>query len=325
MNEKEKRYGEFWLNGKHSKAKPLKYEIDGNGCYNVIGRKLDARGRCYLRYKGKLEIAHRAVYMFVYGSIPDNLVVRHKCDNGGCINPKHLELGTKADNNRDKIERGRVRVNTIKYVEPDIKIPLDANKRTLDIKINKNTDCWEVVNRVPNQNGYFMVGYKNKQMLAHRFMYQREYGEIPHGMVVRHYVCDNPACCNPKHLKIGTHLDNMRDMKVKGREPKGEDHGLAKLTSKDVEFIFLSELPNNELAKMFNVGTSAISAIKLKKAWNHVTNRYYKFPLSKNDIINMYLSPMDAEHLAKEYFCSVDFADKVKKGIYYSELTKRFG
>jgi group I intron endonuclease len=106
---------------------------------------------------------------------------------------------------------------------------------------------------------------------------------------------------------------------------EGEKHPQAVLTEKDVEFIFLSELPNNELAKMFNVGTSAISAIKLKKAWNHVTNRYYKFPLSKNDIINMYLSPMDAEHLAKEYFCSVDFADKVKKGIYYSELTKRFG
>lgn len=52
--------------------------------------------------------AHRIMYLQIYGTIPDELVVRHKCKVKKCVNPEHLELGTVAENNLDKIRDGTI-------------------------------------------------------------------------------------------------------------------------------------------------------------------------------------------------------------------------
>ena len=54
--------------------------------------------------------------------------------------------------------------------------------------------------------------------LTHRLAWEVAHSPIPEGMVVMH-ICDNPACCNLEHLKLGTRAENNRDRLKKGRGP----------------------------------------------------------------------------------------------------------
>lgn len=58
-------------------------------------------------WNGKQDLAHRVIYRFVKGEIPDDLVVMHSCDNPTCVNPEHLSLGTHLDNRLDCIQKKR--------------------------------------------------------------------------------------------------------------------------------------------------------------------------------------------------------------------------
>lgn len=77
--------------------------------------------------------------------------------------------------------------------------------------------------------GYGAFGVGNRLVKAHRVAYVLAYGFVPAGLVVRHR-CDNPPCCNPRHLTLGTNQDNSQDMIDRARQLKGEGHGMAKLT-----------------------------------------------------------------------------------------------
>lgn len=57
------------------------------------------------QYNGEEFLLHIKSYEINNGPVPEGLIVRHKCDNTKCINPEHLEVGTKKDNRRDFMER----------------------------------------------------------------------------------------------------------------------------------------------------------------------------------------------------------------------------
>jgi len=79
-----------------------------NGCWLWMRQKdKDGYGQWRWSSKGKWQKAHRESYQAFKGAIPDGLCVLHTCDTPACCNPDHLYAGTRKDNVRDMIDRGR--------------------------------------------------------------------------------------------------------------------------------------------------------------------------------------------------------------------------
>jgi hypothetical protein len=99
-------------------------------CHIITSHSGSDSERPKIRVDGKPIIISRYIWELNYGKIPDGFVIRHKCDNGLCININHLEIGTQFDNIKDKIERGRQplgsKVHSSKLTEEQV---IDIKKR----------------------------------------------------------------------------------------------------------------------------------------------------------------------------------------------------
>lgn len=158
--------------------------------------------------------------------------------------------------------------------------------------------CWNWTRSCgfPDDPTYGQYFFGGKKMLTHRFAFQHACGEIPAGMEVCH-TCDNPSCCNPRHLFLGTHRDNMQDRQRKGRgggvngpvrglqadanpgtrplrKKSGSRNGQSKLDEDDVRLIRSvyadGTMSQRQLAAEFGVHASLIGFIVRRKYWQHV-------------------------------------------------------
>ncbi len=134
-------------------------------------------------------------------------------------------------------------------------------------KVKKGDGCWLWT------GGTVGKGYgKFEQTTAHRIAYELSRGLIPDGLHVLH-TCDNPICCHPDHLFLGTNLDNIQDRIDKGRSCRGEDNHFSKLSEQDVRRVHeLRKAGLNQYKIASEVGASqaTVSRILRKKIWRHV-------------------------------------------------------
>lgn len=135
-------------------------------------------------------------------------------------------------------------------------------------------DCWLWQGASLKGYGLFAIGRRMRR--AHRVSWEAHFGPIPKNLHVLHR-CDNPSCVNPKHLFIGTHLENMQDKVSKGRQARnthvvGEMQGNAVLTEAKVRRIrkLAGKISQRQIASLVGIGQGHVSKVINRKIWNHI-------------------------------------------------------
>jgi hypothetical protein len=129
-------------------------------------------------------------------------------------------------------------------------------------------ECWPWIGgKSSGSLGYgIMKDAQKKVIYAHRFAWERENGPIPEGLCALHD-CDNPACCNPNHLSLGTNGKNTADKIARGRMRQ-------KMKTADVLAIlrhFICGWTIERLAAFYRVTLAAIRHVLSGKTWSKLT------------------------------------------------------
>lgn len=129
------------------------------------------------------------------------------------------------------------------------------------------SSCW-LWSRAKNSEGYGNKWYEGKCEKAHRLAYRVFVGEIPKGKHVLHS-CDVPSCCNPEHLRTGTHSENMQDIATRER-------AVSVLNWDKVAEIRASyskgKVTHAELSLKYGVGRQTITRILNNQRWKVEVN-----------------------------------------------------
>lgn len=126
---------------------------------------------------------------------------------------------------------------------------------------NNISGCWEWSGPLFRGTGYAMVSLaRGKLARGNRVAWELTYGPIPDGLFICHR-CDNPRCCNPEHLFVGSPSDNTQDSVIKGRHAPPRF-----LSDNDAVAIFGDPRPQKTVAAEYGVSPTLIRLIKQGKA-----------------------------------------------------------
>jgi len=136
--------------------------------------------------------------------------------------------------------------------------------------------CWEWQGAL-NTAGYGVMSSHGRTLTAHRIACYWLHGPAPSEKPCALHSCHNPKCCNPKHLRWGSHEENMQEKVTAGRAnflgPRGSLSGHTSLTEQDVLSI-RSRVAKGEkqadLARGFKITRGSMSSIITRRTWKHV-------------------------------------------------------
>lgn len=202
--------------------------------------------------------------------------------------------------------------------------------------VDKETGCWNWVANV-NKKGYGIIAGeingkryvpKGQQMLAHRVSWIIFRGDIPHsdaahGTVVMH-TCDNPRCVNPKHLRLGTQSDNVKDMIVKGRKRSGTPSGVKHWNSSikdqsDIDLICATAGQTKALAERFGVDVCTIKRIRKRNGIvSEDAGKFNNKPMSQEAIDHIRSTKPGTRGLGKLYGVGKTTIANIRKGLTHA-------
>jgi len=133
--------------------------------------------------------------------------------------------------------------------------------------LNNKTGCHEWLKCVTTE-GYGYIQYQYKQYKAHRLAL------ILLGVNLKDFFvchsCDNKRCVNPNHLFLGSHQDNMDDMRQKGRHRHGGNSLSLQDRREILDLINCKIYTQTQLADIYKVSQVTISNVKLGRTYQKV-------------------------------------------------------
>ena len=136
------------------------------------------------------------------------------------------------------------------------------------VEVLSDESCWEWTDTL-NSNGYGQLKIDGKIWSAHRYSYEINVGPIGDLCVLHR--CDNPSCVNPEHLWLGTQIDNIVDMDIKGRRVTGTKGrlGYKVLTQNQADEICAKYETGNytrdQLAAEYGAGQGTMSKVQHRR------------------------------------------------------------
>jgi hypothetical protein len=130
--------------------------------------------------------------------------------------------------------------------------------------------CWNWTASV-DRYGYGKVKIAGVVYISHRIAFEISFGDFDKSMHVLHS-CDNPKCCNPAHLHLGTHSQNMKEMNSRGRNSYGKGitrkrNKINKQVANQIRIDFKTGVSKHFLAKKYSLSCIHIRSIINMQCW----------------------------------------------------------